>query len=109
MYDVLMGIATVLIFLMFIPANGFPILLATTDWKDNAIGESLMTFAVSFAALVDGTLLFKVWVGEDVWHALITVSVFLGINIGLWWVFLVIWMLKREAKREGRRTYGNED
>lgn len=109
MYEVLMGIATFLIFVMFIPANGFPILLGTTDWRRNTIGKSLMTFAVSFAALVDFSLLFKLWVGEDVWHALITVAVFLGINVGLWWVFFVIWKLKRESKREHKEMYGEAE
>lgn len=108
MYEALMAFANVLVFLMFVPANGFPIYLTTTDWRDSAVGKSLFVFTWSFAALVDFTLIFKIWVGEDVWHALITIAVFLGINVGLWWCFFTVWVMKREAKKTKRELIERE-
>lgn len=99
MYEALTVISTLLVLAVFIPANGFPILLATTGWKDNSIGKSLMSLAISLALLVDFALIFKIWEDtNDLPHAIIRVVVYSIINLGMWWTVLVIWDTKMKAK-----------
>lgn len=92
--------SVVLVYLMVLPAVGFPVLyLSFYRWYKNPIGRALMTKAIGLAMLI-GLSVFFHFNGSRVysWAEEAQFMVFVLVCAGLWYQFLVFIKIRLQRK-----------